>query len=68
MSFTAPDNSGNIGIQLTVTDSKGASSSATTKIDIEKKSGCSSSGGSPAPLLALLALGLLARLRRRRIA
>ena len=65
VSFTAPDNSGNIGIQLTVTDSKGASSSATTKIDIDKKSGCSTSGGSPAPLLALLALVLLARVRRR---
>ena len=65
MSFTAPDNSGNIGIQLTVTDSKGASATATTTIAINKKSGCSSSGGSPAPLLALLALGLLARVRRR---
>jgi len=65
MSFTAPDSSGNIGIQLTVTDSKGASGSATTTITINKKSGCSSSGGSPAPLLALLALGLLARVRRR---
>jgi MYXO-CTERM domain-containing protein len=65
MSFTAPDSSGNIGIQLTVTDSKGASATATTTIAINKKSGCSSSGGSPAPLLALLALGLLARVRRR---
>jgi MYXO-CTERM domain-containing protein len=65
VSFTAPDNSGNIGIQLTVTDTKSASASASTKIDIQKSGGCTSTGGSPLPLLALLALALLFRVRRR---
>ena len=65
MSFTAPDNSGNIGLQLVVTDTKGASATATTKVDVNKSGGCTSTGGSPLPLLALLALGLLFRVRRR---
>ncbi len=65
MSFTAPNNSGNIGLQLVVTDTKGASATATAKVDVNKSGGCTSTGGSPLPLLALLALGLMFRVRRR---
>ncbi len=60
VSFTAPDNSGNIGIELTVTDPKAASASASTTINVNKSSGgCTSTSGSPLPLLALLALGVV---------
>ena len=65
MNFTAPDNSGKIGLQLMVTDPKGASATASTSVDVNKSGGCTSTGGSPLPLLALLALGLLFRVRRR---
>ncbi|HZX42945.1 MAG TPA: PKD domain-containing protein, partial [Myxococcaceae bacterium] len=64
VSFTAPDKSGQIGLQLTVTDTKNATATATTSVDVQK-SGCTSTGGSSLPLLALLALGLLFRVRRR---
>ena len=65
VTFTAPDNSGKIGLQLMVTDTKSATATASTSVDVQKSGGCTSPGGSPLPLLALLALGLLFRVRRR---